>query len=77
MARGQMREVESKAMPPTANVDSFPTFVKLDDEGQEIQRVVGRQLKPSTLMKELGLRPKSRSTRRRRGRPGTTRRKIR
>ena len=77
MAKGQMKEVESAAMPPTANVDSFPTFVKLNDEGMEVYRVVGRQTNAPALMKELGLARRSRSTRRRRGRPGTTRRKIR
>lgn len=76
MAKGQMREVESKQMPPDSGVQSFPTFVVLGDDGQEIRRVEGRRDDPKALLRELGLRMKARQTLRRR-RPRTTRRRIR
>jgi hypothetical protein len=77
MSRGKLREIESKAIPPNANVNSFPTFVILDRDDQEIRRVVGRQSDPMALMRELGLPKKKKGTTRRRSNTRTTRRRIR
>lgn len=78
MAKGQLKEVESKQVPPGADVSSFPTFVILDENGQEVERVEGRRTDASGLMSELKLKKKSGGKRKtRRLRAGTTRRKIR
>ena len=77
MAKGEgLKEVESKQMPPGTGIQSFPTFVVKDEDGNEVKRIEGRQENPKVLMRELGLKKGvSRRTRRRRG-PRTTRRRI-
>ncbi len=79
LAVGRLREMESKQIPPSKEVMSFPTFVIEDEDGNEIERIVGREEDPEVLMSKLKLKPKKGKGRRktRRLRPGTTRRKIR
>lgn len=78
MAVGPVREVESKQLPRGSTVRSFPTFVVENEDGQEVDRVVGRQKNAVALMKRLGMKMKrSKGTLRRRSNPRTTRRKIR
>lgn len=73
--RGGMKEVESKQMMPGTNVQSFPTFVVEDEEGNEVKRIEGRQQNAAVLMRELGIKKGgSRRTRRRRGTRSTRRR---
>jgi predicted thioesterase len=71
------KEVEAQQVPPGKDVVSFPTFVVEDENGLEIRRVEGRQSDAKALVKQLGVKSKKSSTRRRRVRARTTRRKIR
>jgi hypothetical protein len=71
------KEVESQQVPPGKDVVSFPTFVVEDENGLEIRRIEGRQVDAKSLVKQLGVKSKKSSTRRRRVRARTTRRKIR
>jgi hypothetical protein len=81
MAKGRMREVEMKQIPPGVEIHSFPTFVVEDETGMVVKKIVGSRKDPAELMRELGLRrktqSKTRSKTRRFSRPGATRRKIR
>jgi hypothetical protein len=75
---GNAKEVESKQVPMGKNVQSFPTFVVEDEDGLEVKRVEGRQTSPRALMADLGVKKKrTRKSKTRRLRPGSTRRKIR
>jgi hypothetical protein len=74
---GHTKEVEARQVLPGKNVSSFPTFVVEDEHGLEVRRVEGRQSSPKMLMKQLGVKPRKSSTRRRRVRARTTRRQIR
>ena len=77
MATGRMREVEMKQIPPGVDIRSFPTFVVEDENGLEVKKIVGSRKDPAVLMRDLGLKRKSRSKTRRFLRPGATRRKVR
>jgi hypothetical protein len=79
MAKGPIREVEAKQVPSEANVRSFPTFVVENEDGQEVDRVEGRQMNARALMKRLGMKAKKTkgTLRRRSSRARTTRRNIR
>ncbi len=74
---GHTKEVEARQVPPGKNVNSFPTFIVEDENGMEIKRVEGRQSNPKALVKQLGVKSRRSSTRRRRVRARTTRRQIR
>lgn len=81
MAKGKvsMKEVESKQMPPGTGVQSFPTFVVKDEEGNEVKRIEGRQTDAGVLMRELGVKKggrRKKTLRRYRSRARTTRRRI-
>jgi hypothetical protein len=76
---GNVKEVESKQVPMGKNVQSFPTFVVEDEDGLEVKRVEGRQTSPLALLADLGVKKKkkTRKSKTRRLRAGSTRRKIR